>query len=502
MTNTPHTHRPLFNAAMFGFVALSLCLAPPLRAADDKLNFLFILADDLGYMDVGFNNAKTFYETPNLDLLAASGMVFTDFYAACQVCSPTRASILTGKYPARADTTNFFSGRRAGKFLPANFETQMALEEVTVAEALKEHDYRTFFAGKWHLGGQGHSPTDQGFDINKGGGENGLPRSYFSPYRNVTNLPAGPEGEFLTDRLASESVDFLNSVKADPFLLYLSFYSVHTPLQAPKNLIAKYEAKAKKMGRSEDEGRWATIRQVDRKLKEKGPRKLRVRQDHATYAAMVESLDTAVGRILDRLEELQLKDNTAIIFMSDNGGLATSEGWPTSNLPYKGGKGWMYEGGVREPVIVRWPGVTPPGTRCNAPAVSTDFYPTMMEMAGLPKKGEQHVDGKSLVPLLRNPFSKFDRGPIFWHYPHYANQGGFPASAMREGDFKLIQDLEDGELELYNLKDDPEEHNNLEQLEADRAKEMLAALQAWRKEVDAKPLRKNPKSGEAPPVVD
>ena len=260
MTNTPHTSRLRFHFALLSFAVLLSCLASPLRAADDKLNFLFILADDLGYMDVGFNNAKTFYETPNLDLLAASGMVFTDFYAACQVCSPTRASILTGKYPARTDTTNFFSGRRAGKFLPADFETQMATEEITVAEALKEHNYRTFFAGKWHLGGQGHAPTDQGFDINKGGGENGLPRSYFSPYRNVTNLPAGPEGEFLTDRLASESVDFLNSVKQDPFLLYLSFYSVHTPLQAPKNLVAKYEAKAKKMGRSDEAGRWGVDR--------------------------------------------------------------------------------------------------------------------------------------------------------------------------------------------------------------------------------------------------
>ncbi len=488
----------------FLLLALSLVVtAPsPSRAADGKLNFLFILADDLGYMDVGFNNANTFYETPNLDLLAASGMVFTDFYAACQVCSPTRASIMTGKYPARTDTTNFFSGRRAGTYLPANFETHMALEEVTVAEALKEHEYRTFFTGKWHLGPNGYFPTDQGFDINKGGGENGLPRSYFSPFRNVENLPEGPEGEFLTDRLASESIAFLDGVKDDPFLLYLSFYSVHTPLQAPKDLIAKYEAKAKKMDRTDDEGRWGTIREVDPEQKEKGPRKVRIRQDHATYAAMVESLDTAVGQVLTHLEELGLKDNTAIIFMSDNGGVSTSEGWPTSNLPYKGAKGWMYEGGIREPVIIRWPGVTPPGTRCNVPAVSTDFYPTMLDMAGLPMKGEQHVDGKSLVTLLRNPFAKFSRGPIFWHYPHYANQGGFPASAMRDGDFKLIQDLEDGAIELYNLSDDPEEHNNLEQLEADRAQEMLASLKAWRKEVDAKPLRKNPDTGATPPSVD
>ncbi len=502
MTKPPRSRSPRIFPPLLALGVLLAFFPGTLKAAGEKLNFVFILADDLGYMDVGFNNAKTFYETPNLDLLAASGMVFTDFYAACQVCSPTRASILTGKYPARTNTTNFFSGRRMGTFQPADFETQMALDELTLAEALKGNGYRTFFAGKWHLGGKGNLPTDQGFDINRGGGENGLPRSYFSPYRNVENLEPGPDGEFLTDRLASESVDFLNGIKDDPFLLYLSFYSVHTPLQAPQALIEKYEAKAKRMGFTDEQGRWGTIREVEAAEKAMGPRKLRIRQDHATYAAMVGSLDTSVGRVLARLEELNLKDNTAIVFMSDNGGLATAEGWPTSNLPYKGGKGWMYEGGIREPVIIRWPGVTSPGTRCSVPAVSTDFYPTMLEMAGLDQKTEQHLDGKSLVPVLRNPFAKFSRGPIFWHYPHYANQGGFPASAMRDGDYKLIQDLEDGAVELFNLTDDPEEHNNLEQLEAERAAEMLDALKAWRKEVGARPLRKNPETGATPPTVD
>jgi len=473
------------------------------RAADDKLNFVFILADDLGYMDVGFNNPKTFYETPNLDSLAESGMVFTDFYAACQVCSPTRASIMTGKYPARMDTTNFFSGRRAGKFQPADFETVMPIEEVTIAEALKEQGYKTFFAGKWHLGGKGHLPQDQGFDINKGGGDNGHPRSYFSPYKNVENLPPGPEGEFLTSRMAEESEKFLKQqAKSDePFLLYLSFYSVHTPLQAPKNLIAKYEKKAQKLGIEKEEGSFdvGRERQVLPDVKEE--RKVRIRQDHAVYAAMVESMDTAVGRVLAQLDGLNLRDNTAVVFMSDNGGLSTSEGHPTSNLPLRGGKGWMYEGGIREPVVIRWPGVTAAGTRCTVPAVSTDFYPTMLEMAGLPLKGEQHVDGVSLVPLLRNPFAKFDRGPIFFHYPHYANQGGFPASAVRKGDFKLIQDLEDGYYELYNLSTDKEEHNNLEQLESETFEELSAELNEWRKEVEANPLKKNPDTGAEPPSL-
>lgn len=487
---------------LFPLLAAVAC-ATTSQAADDKLNFVFFLADDLGYMDVGFNNPNTFYETPNLDSLAESGMVFTDFYAACQVCSPTRASILTGKYPARMDTTNFFSGRRMGKFQPADFETVMPTEEVTLAETLKENGYKTFFAGKWHLGGEGHGPKDQGFDINKGGGENGMPRSYFSPYKNVENLKLGPEGEFLTSRLAEESEKFLQqqAKNENPFLLYLSFYSVHTPLQAPKNLIAKYEKKAKKLGIDDEAGSFdvGRERQVLPNVKEE--RKVRIRQDHATYAAMVESLDTAVGSVLNQLDALNMRDNTAIIFMSDNGGLSTSEGHPTSNLPLRGGKGWMYEGGIREPVVIRWPGVTAAGTRCTAPAVSTDFYPTMLEMAGLPLKPEQHVDGVSLVPLLRNPFAKFDRGPIFFHYPHYANQGGFPASAVRLGDFKLIQDLEDGYLELYNLETDKEEHNNLEQLEAGKVEELSATLDAWRKEVGANPLKKNPETGAEPPEL-
>lgn len=490
------------NRIFYCLTALALLLGG-VSSAQDKMNFVFLLADDLGYNDVGFNNRDSFYETPNLDGLAASGMVFTDFYAASQVCSPTRASIFTGKYPARTNTTNFFSGRRNGTFGAADFETVMALEEVTLAEALKENGYQTFFAGKWHLGGDGYLPTDQGFDINKGGGANGLPRSYFSPYKNVENLPAGPEGEFLTDRLSRESVAFLNraSKTEDPFLLYLSFYSVHTPLQAPKNLIQKYEAKAKKLNIADEEGSFDIGRERQVWKDTNAERKVRIRQDHAVYAAMVESLDLAVGRIVNRLDELNLRDNTAIIFMSDNGGLSTSEGHPTSNLPLRGGKGWMYEGGIREPVIIRWPGVTPAGTRCNIPAVSTDFYPTILEMAGLPPKPDQHVDGVSLVPLLRNPFAKFDRGPIFFHYPHYANQGGYPASAVRKGDYKLIQDLEDGAYELYQLSTDIKEHNNLEQLEADLTKEMAAELDAWRKEVDAKPLLKNPKTGAEPPKL-
>lgn len=503
--NNPRVLLPSFCHSL-----LLLCLAfcfllagqIPLKAAEvKKLNFLFLLADDLGYMDVGFNNPNTFYETQHLDRLARSGMIFTDFYAASQVCSPTRASIMTGKYPARNNTTNFFCGKRAEKFLPAEYHCRMEREEVTLAEALKENGYKTFFAGKWHLGpNEGHSPTDQGFDINKGGGENGLPRSYFSPYKNVSNLPPGPEGEFLTNRLAKEAVLFLeSSAKSDdPFLLYLSFYSVHTPLMAPKDLVEKYKSKAERMGLTEETGRWGSERQLFLNQKE-DVRKVRIRQDHATYAAMVESLDTAVGKVLDKLEALGMRDNTVVIFMSDNGGTATSEGWPTSNRPLRGGKGWMYEGGIREPVIVRWPQVTTPQSRCQVPLISTDFYPTILEMAGLPQKQQQHVDGRSFVKLLRDPFAHFDRPPLFWHYPHYSNQGGFPASAIRVENYKLIEDLEDGELELYNLRDDMSEHNNLIQLYPQRAEQMHRLLIDWRKSVAAKPLRPNPETGNMKP---
>ncbi len=475
----------------------------PLAEGQEQLNFLFVLADDLGYRDVGFNHPETFYETPQLDALAAGGMVFTDFYAASPVCSPTRASILTGKHPARLGATNFFTGQRAGKFEPATFESLMAPEETTLAEALKEAGYRTAHIGKWHLGGDGALPTDQGFDLNRGGGENGLPHSHFSPFKNVPSLPPGPEGEYLTTRLAEEAVAFLDeSAKAGrPFFLHLSFYAVHTPLQAPPELVEKYQRKAAELGLADEEGRLEAGRERQVWPGTDEPRTVRIRQDHAVYAAMVESLDSAVGRVLAQLDALNLRDSTVVVFTSDNGGVATSEGHPTSNLPLRAGKGWIYEGGLRVPLAVRWPGVTSAGTRCNVPLMSTDFYPTFLEMAGAPLRPEQHVDGASFVPLLRNPFAKFERGPLFFHYPHYSNQGGFPASAVRRGDLKLIQDLEDGAWEFYSLDSDPQEHNNLEQLESEALKELSGLLDAWRREVGAKPLRKNAASGAEPPAL-
>ena len=454
---------------------------------------LFILVDDLGYMDIGANNPDTFYETPNIDKLAASGMRFTDGYAANPVCSPTRYSIMTGRYPSRVDATNFFSGRRSGKFNPAPLNDRMPLDEITIAEALKEHGYQTFFAGKWHLGPtEEYWPTQQGFDVNRGGHRGGGPyggKKYFSPYENPT-LSNGPEGEHLPDRLARETSEFIEEHRNEPFLAYLSFYSVHTPLMAPKDLVAKYQAKAKKLGLS-DENAFAEEEQV---FGDK-PRRVRIQQNHAVYAAMVEAMDRAVGKVLNQITKLGLDDSTAVFFIGDNGGLSTSEGSPTSNLPFRGGKGWIYEGGIREAFLARCPGVTTPGSVSSEPVCSTDFYPTILEYCGLPLKPDQHLDGQSLVPLMSGE-EKLSRENLFWHYPHYSNQGGFPAAALRNRDWKLIERFEDGRVHLYHLKDDPGERNDRSRDFPDRVMRMRENLHQWYREVDAKFLQ--PKDGQQP----
>ena len=454
---------------------------------------LFILVDDLGYMDIGANNPNTFYETPNIDKLAASGMRFTDGYAANPVCSPTRYSIMTGRYPSRVDATNFFSGRRSGKFNPAPLNDRMPLDEITIAEALKEHGYQTFFAGKWHLGPtEEYWPTQQGFDVNRGGHRGGGPyggKKYFSPYENPT-LPNGPEGEHLPDRLARETSEFMEEHRDEPFLAYLSFYSVHTPLMAPKDLVAKYQAKAKKLGLS-DENAFAEEEQV---FGDK-PRRVRIQQNHAVYAAMVEAMDRAVGKVLNQITKLGLDDSTAVFFIGDNGGLSTSEGSPTSNLPFRGGKGWIYEGGIREAFLARCPGVTTPGSVSSEPVCSTDFYPTILEYCGLPLKPNQHLDGQSLIPLMSGE-ERLSRENLFWHYPHYSNQGGFPAAALRNRDWKLIERFEDGRVHLYHLKDDPGERKDRSKDFPDRVMRMRENLHRWYREVDAKFLQ--PKDGQQP----
>ncbi len=469
------------------------------RADDKPLNFVFFLVDDLGWADIGANNPDCFYDTPNVDKLAASGMRFTNGYAANPVCSPTRYSIMTGRYPSRVDSTNYFSGKRAERFRPAPLHDRMDLDEITLAEALKEHGYATFYAGKWHLGKtEDLWPEHQGFDVNKGGWSRGGPyggKKYFSPYGNP-RLEDGPDGEHLPDRLAAEACQFIEQNRDKPFLAYVAFYSVHTPLIGRPDLVEKYKKKAMGLGHGDTKNR-NQFREEEQVFNTKRKRKSRVVQCHPTYGAMVEAMDLAVGKVLSKLEVLGLEKNTAVIFMSDNGGLATSEGAPTSNLPLRAGKGWIYEGGIREPYLIRWPGVTKAGSTCDVPVISTDFFPTMLDMAGLPLLPDKHKDGVSLTPLLRGG-EQLDREALYWHYPHYGNQGGPPAGAIRIGDWKLIERYEDGRVHLYNLKDDIGEQNDLAGKHPDRVRTMRGKLHAWYKRVDAKFLRPKEDGGPMP----
>lgn len=449
-------------------VILVLCWSSPVLAqpaakpAAQPPNILIFLADDLGCMDVGCYNPRTFYETPNIDDLAKRSMRFTQGYAACPVCSPTRGSIMTGKYPPRFAVTNFIGGDRPGKLLPAPNADHLPLSEVTIAERLRDAGYATFFAGKWHLGSGPFSPNSQGF----GPGLVGKDQFYYPP----GDVPPDPRDDpKTTDRIANDAVAFITAHKDRPFFAYLPFLAVHTPLGARRALIEKYERKHA----STPADAWGR----------EGNSKVRLVQNHAAYAAMIEQLDTAIGRVLGALHNNGITERTVVVFMSDNGGLATSEGHPTSNLPLRGGKGWPYEGGLREPWIIHAPGVTKPGSVCDTPVISTDFYPTLLELAGLPPLPEQHRDGVSLVPLLKG--DSLTERPLFWHYPHYGNQGGAPFGAIRAGEWKLIEWYEDSKLELFNLSNDPGEAHNVAKLQQAKAEELHQRLITWRNSVGA-----------------
>ena len=460
------------------FTGLTLLVLLSSCRVEEPPNFVFILADDLGYMDVGAYNPDTFYETPNIDRLAAEGVRFTQGYAAAPVCSPTRASIMTGFYPARMATTDYFGAPQPDRvsrhwtrnkpLLPARYEPQLPHEEVTLAEALSAAGYATFWAGKWHLGHEGSYPEDHGFAVNRGGWEAGGPYGrgkYFVPYDNP-RLEDGPEGEHLPARLAAETVKFIAENRDQPFLAYLSFYSVHTPLVARADLEAKYDAKPA------DSTTWGT----------EGQRRVRQTQNHAVYAAMVEAMDQAVGTVLAALDELNLARNTVVIFTSDNGGLSTSEGHPTSNLPLRAGKGWLYEGGIREPLLVRWPALLAGGRVEDTPVTSPDFMPTLLQIARQPEP--DFTDGVGLLPLLLE--RRAPERDLYWHYPHYGNQGGSPGSAVRRGDWKLIRFYEDGREELYNLADDVTELHDLASIHKETVNELSGALDAWLAQVNAR----------------
>ena len=461
-----------------------------LRAADRPPNFVFILIDDLGQRDLGCYGS-TFYETPRIDALARSGMRFTSAYSACTVCSPTRASIQSGKYPGRLHTTDFFGGPTYDKalnderyahrpILPPNYLERLPLEEETIAESLAEAGYATFYTGKWHLGQKRYGPEDQGYQTNIGGNRpsNNKNRKFFSPYDNP-QLPDGPDGEQIDERLANEAATFIRDHRDEPFLVFFAQFDVHVPLHTKPELQKKYRRKKEQRAAAGPE------------FGKEGKNDVRQIQQHPVYGGMVETMDNAVGIVLDALDEAGVADNTVVIFTSDNGGLSTAEGSPTSNLPLRAGKGWAYEGGVRVPLIVRWPGKTAPGSTTDRYVISTDYYPTILEMAGLKLKPEEHVDGQSFAPLLEGE-TQPERGPIYWHYPHYGNQGGSPYAAVRDGDWKLIEFYADGRQELYNLADDLSEQHDLAAAEPERTAMMLQQLHLWQQSAGVQMPQPNP----------
>jgi len=450
-------------------------LAFPSRADEVKTNVVLVLIDDLGWNDVGCYGSE-YYQTPNIDRLAEEGMRFTDGYAACNVCSPTRAAIMTGKYPARLLLTQWLpSGRWSAtknRLREGRYVSNLPLEEVTIAEALREAGYRTAFMGKWHLGTETYYyPEHQGFDLNVAGRDYGAPGSYFYPFTGSWRIPttgkrlyketplSGQEGDYLVDRLAEEAEGFIRDSADKPFFLMLSHYAVHAPLQGKPDKIARYE-------------------QVPE------PR----RQGKPAYAAMVESVDESVGRVMNTLRERKLDDRTLFIFTSDNGGFAKA----TDNSPLRANKGSNYEAGIRVPVIIKWPGKTKPGSVSSEPIISTDFYPTILAATGHELRPHQHVDGRNLVPVMTGSGS-LDREAIFWHYPHYnQHPQSFPSGVIRAGNWKLIEAYETGELSLYNLANDISETNDLSSSEPAKVADLHSRLKDWRDQVGADPMRPNP----------
>lgn len=454
-----------------------------------KQNFVFIVVDDMGWKDLGYSGS-TFYETPNIDALSKTSIQFTNAYASAAVCSPTRASILTGKHPARVNITDWIPGdnNQDKKLIGPTDLDELPLKEVTIAEVLKKNGYCTFFAGKWHLGDKGFLPQDQGFDVNLGGYHIGQPPGgYYVPYKNPY-LPDGPKGEYLKDRLTNESIHFLDTIKKKPFLLYLSYYSVHTPIQANIKYIDKFKHKLKTMD---------SLAPADRK---EGTALTKMAQRNPKYASMVYALDENLGRLIQKLKAEGLYENTTIIFTSDNGGLTTIEEGldydrPTSVVPLRGGKGWLYEGGIRVPLLIKPAHYKEISSIVSEPVVSHDFFPTMLSLANITLEKNIVMDGLSLVPLFMG--DTIDRKEIFWHYPHYHASGWTPGAAIRQGDWKLISFYETANVELYNLAEDISEQNDLASKYPERVSSLKKRLNELQESMNAnKPaLNKNYKKG-------
>ncbi len=443
--------------------ASAATVASAAAPSPDSPNIILILADDLGWTDLGCFGSDL-YETPHIDRLAREGMRFTQAYAACPVCSPTRAAMLTGLYPARLHVTNWIPGRTPPnpKLNIPGWTQYLPLETVTLAERFREAGYLTASIGKWHLGGEAYYPEKHGFDINIAGSHDGHPKNgYFAPYK-IKTLPEGPAGEYLTDRIGAEAVRFVEENRGRRFFLYLPHFAVHTPIQAHEEITRKYEKKIKPG----------------------------MRHANAKYAAMLESMDATVGALRAALTKHGLAENTVIIFTSDNGGLVPQ----TSNAPLRLGKATAYEGGVRVPLIIHWPGRTKPGSESDTPSVSTDIFPTLLEIAGLPAVDGQGGDGVSLAPELLGA-GKISREAIYWHYPHYQlyqENGATPFGAIRSGDYRLVEFYDDMRVELYNLRDDIGETRDLARSEPAIAAKLRARLHAWRKSVGAQMPAPNP----------
>lgn len=490
-------------------------------------NVVLFLVDDLGWRDVGCYGSA-FYETPNIDALAAEGIRFTNAYAACHVCSPTRASILTGKYPARLQLTDWLPGRKDFPFQQLKnpeIKQHLPFEETTLAEALKDHGYQTAIFGKWHLGEDPSGPLAHGFDVHVPQGWNkGWPLSYYAPFR--LNGYDGEDGEYLTDRLTEDALKYIEANREQPFFLYLPHYAVHDPIEGRKDLVEKYNNKlnAQPVGTGDPyilegnpDGKDSLLMQERTSLLQSKaydgfsglPRatvKIKQRQDNTHFAAMVESMDESLGRVMEKLKELDLEDNTIVIFYSDNGGMSAAnfgnpdrkiapskldKAFSTSNLPLRGAKGWLYEGGIRVPLIVKWSELKDRGAVSDMQVTSTDLFPTILEMLGLPRQAEQHADGISIVPALKG--EKTSQRPLYWHFPHYSNHGmQSPGGAVRYGDYKLIEYFENNTVQLFNLANDLEEAHDLSEKEPEKTAELRQMLHNWRNAISAQMMPANP----------